>query len=104
MESSAQTSAVEEKLGIRIERKPSEQRLLELGVKSWPKWGCPPSKLPWTYDAEETCYLLKGKVRVFPEGSSDFVEFGAGNLVVFPKGMSCTWEVYSPVDKHYKFD
>jgi uncharacterized cupin superfamily protein len=68
------------------------------------RWGCAVSKFPWTYDAQETCYLLKGKVKVYPEGSSsDFVEFGAGDLVIFPKGMSCTWDVSSPVDKHYQF-
>ncbi|CAM6019648.1 unnamed protein product [Sphagnum balticum] len=95
---------VEEKLGVKIERNPSESRLSELGIRSWPKWGCAVSKFPWTYDGQETCYLLKGKVKVYPEGSSsDFVEFGAGDLVIFPKGMSCTWDVSSPVDKHYQF-
>jgi uncharacterized cupin superfamily protein len=43
-------------------------------------------------------------VKVYPEGSSDFVEFGAGDLVVFPKGMSCTWEVSEAVSKHYNFE
>jgi len=98
------SSKVEEKLGVRIERNPSESRLSELGIRSWPKWGCPASKFPWTYDGKETCYLLQGKVKVYPEGSSDFVEFGAGDLVVFPKGMSCTWEVSVAVDKHYQFE
>ncbi|KAG0610146.1 hypothetical protein M758_7G041700 [Ceratodon purpureus] len=103
-ESGTAGSRVEEKLGVRIERGPSEARLQELGIRSWPKWGCQASKFPWTYDGKETCYLLKGKVKVYPEGSSDFVEFGAGDLVVFPKGMSCTWEVSEAVDKHYEFE
>ncbi|KAF3628797.1 putative endoplasmic oxidoreductin-1-like [Capsicum annuum] len=67
-------------------------------------WGCPPSKFPWTYSAKETCYLLKGKVRVYPDGSNQAVEIGAGDLVEFPKGMSCTWDVSEEVDKHYKFE
>ncbi|KAF9597892.1 hypothetical protein IFM89_022253 [Coptis chinensis] len=50
------------------------------------RWGCPPSKFPWTYSAKETCYLLKGKVKVYPDGHNEFVEFGAGDLVEFPKG------------------
>ncbi|XP_002965250.2 uncharacterized protein LOC9659068 [Selaginella moellendorffii] len=100
-----QAPAVVEKLGIKVEKEPSDARLRELGVKTWPKWGCTPSKFPWTYDARETCYLLEGKVKVYPEGSSDeFVEISAGDLVVFPKGMSCTWDVAATVDKHYKFD
>ncbi|KAG2566481.1 uncharacterized protein LOC120682146 [Panicum virgatum] len=94
-----------EKLGIRVERNPPESRLSELGVRQWPKWGCEKSKFPWTYSAKETCYLLQGKVKVYPEGhGEDFVEIAAGDLVVFPKGMSCTWDVAEAVDKHYNFE
>ncbi|KAK1433398.1 hypothetical protein QVD17_10308 [Tagetes erecta] len=93
-----------EKLGIKIVKNPPESQLTDLGVRSWPKWGCDPSKFPWTYSAKETCFLLKGKVKVYPEGSDEAVEFGAGDLVVFPKGMSCTWDVSETVDKHYKFE
>ncbi|KAJ4968861.1 hypothetical protein NE237_015562 [Protea cynaroides] len=91
-------------LSITVERNPSESRLSELGIKSWPKWGCPPGKFPLKYDAEEICYLLKGKVKAYSKGSSEFVEFAAGDLVTFPKGLSCTWDVSVAVDKHYKFD
>ncbi|KAH0454049.1 hypothetical protein IEQ34_018373 [Dendrobium chrysotoxum] len=99
----AETMATE-KLGIKVERDPPESKLSELGVRQWPKWGCPPSKFPWTYSAKETCYLLKGKVRVYPEGSAEeYVEIKAGDFVVFPKGMSCTWDVSETVDKHYNF-
>ena len=38
------------------------------------------------------------------KGSRECVEFGAGDLVVFPKGLSCTWDVVVGVDKHYNFD
>lgn len=93
-----------EKLGIKVETNPSESKLSQHGVRQWPKWGCPPSKFPWTYSSKETCYLLEGKVKVYPDGSNDFVEIGAGDLVEFPKGMSCTWEVSVAVDKHYKFE
>ncbi|KDP37802.1 hypothetical protein JCGZ_06704 [Jatropha curcas] len=93
-----------EKSGIKIVRNLPESKLTELGVRAWPKWGCPPSKFPWTYSAKETCYLLEGKVKVHPDGSDEAVEIGAGDLVVFPKGMSCTWDVSVGVDKHYKFE
>ncbi|KAF3777927.1 hypothetical protein EJ110_NYTH40182 [Nymphaea thermarum] len=92
-----------EKLGVKIERSPPESRLSELGVRKWPKWGCPPSKFPWTYTDRETCYVLEGKVKVYPDGHDDYVEIGAGDLVVFPKGMKCTWDVSQAVDKHYNF-
>ncbi|AEE82865.1 putative protein [Arabidopsis thaliana] len=93
-----------EKLGITIEKNPPESKLTQLGVRSWPKWGCPPSKFPWTYSAKETCYLLQGKVKVYPNGSDEGVEIEAGDFVVFPKGMSCTWDVSVAVDKHYQFE
>ncbi|KAG0485117.1 hypothetical protein HPP92_009122 [Vanilla planifolia] len=102
----AETMATKE-LEIKVERNPPESRLAELGVRQWPKWGCPPSKFPWTYSAKETCYLLMGKVKVYPDGSGDgdgCVEIGAGDLVVFPKGLSCTWDVSEAVDKHYNFE
>ncbi|CAK8567329.1 unnamed protein product [Lathyrus sativus] len=97
-------SNVTEKLGIKIETNPSEETLTQLGVRQWSKWGCPPSKFPWTYDSKETCYLLEGKVKVTPNGANESVEFGAGDLVVFPKGMSCTWDVSVAVNKHYIFE
>ncbi|GAY62266.1 hypothetical protein CUMW_216420 [Citrus unshiu] len=99
----AMSTTTIEKLGVKIERNPPESKLTELGVRQWPKWGCPPSKFPWTYSDKETCYLLEGKVKVYPDGSNEGVEIGAGDLVVFPKGMSCTWDVSVGVDKHYKF-
>ncbi|GAB4841275.1 hypothetical protein Ancab_022007 [Ancistrocladus abbreviatus] len=97
-------------LRITVERNPSESKLSELGIKSWPKWGCCPGRYQLKFDAQETCYLLKGKVRAYPKSgsssssSSECVEFGAGDLVVIPKGLSCTWDVSVSVDKYYKFD
>ncbi|PRQ22354.1 putative rmlC-like jelly roll protein [Rosa chinensis] len=97
------SSMATEKLGIKIEKNPPESTLTQLGVRNWPKWSCPPSKFPWTYSDKETCYLLEGKVKVTPAGSKESVEIGGGDLVEFPKGMSCTWDVSVGVDKHYNF-
>jgi hypothetical protein len=81
--------------------KPSATQLQSLGVKSWPIWEKEISTFPWHYDETETCYLLQGKVRV--KTGSETVEFGTGDLVTFPVGLSCTWEITEPVRKHYKF-
>ncbi|KAF5729638.1 hypothetical protein HS088_TW20G00001 [Tripterygium wilfordii] len=97
------TGSVMEKAGIKIERNPPESKLTHLGVRSWRKWGCSPSKFPWTYSSKEICYLLEGKVKIYPDGSEEIVEIGAGDLIEFPRGMSCTWDVSVTVDKHYKF-
>jgi len=82
-------------------RKPAEAELSELGVKSWPIWEKEPSVFPWHYDDKETCYLLTGKVRV--KAGDEEVEFGAGDLVVFPAGLDCEWAISEYVKKHYKF-
>jgi uncharacterized cupin superfamily protein len=86
---------------IRKER-PTPERLAELGVKGWSPWECEPSTFDWEYDDHETCYVLEGRVRVStPAG--EVVEFGAGDLVRFPKGLKCTWEVKERIRKVYKF-
>ena len=73
-----------------------------MGVRSWSIWTCDVSKFPWSYSDNETCFLLEGEVVVTPDGGEG-VEFGAGDLVTFPKGMSCTWDVKKAVKKHYNF-
>ncbi len=30
-------------------------------------------------------------------------QVGKGDLVTFPEGMGCTWEVHEAIKKHYKF-
>lgn len=75
------------------------------------RWACAAGKYKLRYDAEETCYLVKGKVRAYPkrkggqstESTTSYVEFGAGDLVTFPQGLSCTWDVSLAVDKFYTF-
>lgn len=88
---------------IKVERRPSEARLKELGVRHWPIWTKEVSEFPWTYDTQEVCYFLEGEVEVIPEGG-DPVKMGEGDLVTFPAGMSCTWKVTKPVRKHYHLD
>ncbi|MDJ0675671.1 MAG: cupin domain-containing protein [Calothrix sp. MO_167.B42] len=88
---------------IKIERQPSQERLNQLGVSTWGIWQKEVSTFPWTYDAQETCYFLEGDVIVTPEGGQP-VKMGKGDLVIFPTGMSCTWEITKDVKKHYTFD
>jgi uncharacterized cupin superfamily protein len=87
---------------IKIEHNPDEGKLRETGVFSWPVWTKESSEFPWTYDEEETCYFLEGDVVVTPDGG-DPVTVGKGDLVTFPKGMSCRWKINRNVRKHYKF-
>ncbi len=88
---------------IRIESNPSGERLEALGVFDWPIWEKEASTFPWTYDGSETCYLLTGRVTVTPEDGPP-VQLRAGDLVTFPAGLSCTWEIHEEVRKHYRFE
>ena len=87
---------------IRVEKKPGKQRLEELGVKNWAIWTKEVSSFPWYYDEQEICFFLEGDVVVTPDNEKP-VQIGKGDLVTFPKGMSCTWDVRQPVRKHYLF-
>ncbi|XP_031286750.1 uncharacterized protein LOC116145430 [Pistacia vera] len=98
------TTTTTEIFGVKIEKNPPQSKLDELDVSSWPKWECPPSKFPWTFKATETMYLLEGKVQVYVEGHEGSFEIGAGDLVIFPKGMNITWDVLEAVNKHYSLE
>lgn len=89
--------------GIKVEKNPDPARLQALGVKEWPIWSKEVSDFPWTYDGEETCYFLAGEVTVTPAGGEP-VTMGAGDLVTFPNGMSCRWQITHPVRKHYRIE
>ena len=86
---------------IKVEKKDKED-LEKKGVFTWSIWEKEVSSFDWYYDNTEVCYLLSGKVVVTPEGG-DPVEFKAGDLVTFPKGMKCVWDIKEDVRKHYIF-
>lgn len=81
--------------------KPSAAELEALKVTEWPIWECDPSHFDWFYDDKEVCYILEGEVTV--KTADDVVTFGKGDLVTFPAGLSCEWNVHKKVRKHYKF-
>jgi uncharacterized cupin superfamily protein len=82
-----------------IVRKPTAE---EIEVcKKWPIWQCATSTFDWEYTETETCLILEGKVTVTDKTSS--VNFAAGDLVIFPCDLACTWHVKEDVRKHYSF-
>lgn len=86
---------------IVVVSKPEEEELQRLNVRNWPIWEKEVSEFPWTYEEAETCYILEGEVTV--RSDEETVSFQKGDLVTFPQGLSCTWEVKKPVKKHYRF-
>ena len=86
---------------IQVER-PSEEILKSLDVDSWPIWTKEVSRFDWYYDETEQCYILEGRVVVeTPDGEK--VEIKAGDLVTFPRGLSCIWDIKEPIRKYYRF-
>lgn len=88
---------------IAVTHNPSQEHLIAMEVFFWPIWTKEISIFRWTYDCNETCYFLEGDVVVTPDGGAP-VTMGKGDLVTFPAGMSCTWEIRGAVKKHYSFD
>lgn len=86
---------------IRIEAHPDVVRLEKLKVDTWPEWGKGVSIMPWSYFEDETSYILEGRAIVTPEGD-DPVEISKGNLVTFPAGMTCVWQILEPIRKRYR--
>ena len=85
---------------VLVER-PGEATLKQLQVFSWPIWTKEVSTFDWHYDERERCYFLEGKVVV--KTAEGEVSLGKGDLVTFPKSLSCTWRITQPVRKHYRF-
>ncbi|MDL1957472.1 MAG: cupin domain-containing protein [Candidatus Desulfofervidus auxilii] len=83
--------------------KPTEERLKSLGVDNWSPWECEPSSFDWEYFEDERCYILDGKAIIeTPDGKK--VEIAKGDLVLFPKGLKCRWQVIEKIRKVYRFE
>jgi len=82
-----------------IVKKPNEAEIKEMSTK--PTWGCGVSVFDWHYDQEETCLLIEGEVTVEYEGKSVYIT--AGDMAIFPEGLSCVWKVTKPDNKYYIF-
>ena len=80
-------------------RKPNENEIREF--ETWPIWEKEESEFDWEYSDKETCYILQGKAQVFDENGAILVEFGKGDLVVFPPGLRCKWKILENIRKHY---
>lgn len=87
----------------KIKTKPmSLEEAKRLGIESWSRWECEPSKFDWEYPEQETAYVFEGDVIVT---AGDEVAHIKGNMLVsFPKGMKCIWDVRKTIKKAYTFN
>lgn len=81
----------------------TEAQIESLACRSWPIWTHPEAVFDYTYDENEHCLFLEGDVIVTSKDGLQSVHIVAGDLITFPKGLSCTWDIKKAVKKHYLF-
>ena len=75
--------------------------IIQYGIKNWPTWECEPKTFLWTYDEKEVCLIIKGEANIkTKEGESFHVK--SGDLVEFPEGISCEWQIMKSLKKHFR--
>ena len=84
-----------------IVKQSTKEELEALGIDNWGIWTCGVSRFDWEYTEKETCYFFEGEVIV--KTDNEQVEIKAGDLVIFPKGLKCVWDIKKSVKKVYIF-
>jgi uncharacterized protein len=82
-----------------IVKKASDEEVIE--STRWPIWEKEPSEFDWHYNEEEICYIIEGEAIV--KTNDEEFTFKKGNIVIFPKGLSCRWHIKTAIKKHYLF-
>ena len=81
-------------------KKPTDEEIKQ--TEGWGTWNKEPSEFPWSYTDKETCYILEGSATVTAEDGSA-ISFSTGDMVVFEKGLECTWKIDKEIRKRFKF-
>ena len=75
--------------------------IIKYGIKSWPIWECEPNKFQYNFDDKEICLSIEGQATISTKnGDIPFIK--AWDLVEFPAGINCEWEVTKSIKKHYR--
>ena len=74
--------------------------IIKYGIKNWPTWECEPSIFEWSYKEKETCLIIQGEAKITI--NNDIYKIKSGDLVKFPMGLECTWEISKKIKKHYR--
>lgn len=71
------------------------------GEQSAGIWRCTQGPSRWSFDTvAEFIHVLDGSMTVTADGSEP-VRIGAGDLAVFPRGWSGTWDIHEPLTTAY---
>jgi uncharacterized protein len=74
--------------------------LWEDGDASAGIWECSAGPSRWTLTTHEVIHLVAGRMTVTPDGGAA-TEIAAGDVAVFPRGWSGTWDIHETVRKVY---
>jgi uncharacterized cupin superfamily protein len=88
---------------ITVEKNVSQIKLDAIGVNKWPTWRKEVSTFEWSFPEQEIAYILEGDCIITPLDGLP-VSFGKGDLVTFPAGLKASWQVLTPLHKHYQLD
>lgn len=61
-------------------------------------WDCTPGYFKWHYSKDEALLVLSGEAFIMNEKGEER-RFGAGDLLFFPAGTSCTWRITEHIRK-----
>jgi uncharacterized protein len=67
----------------------------EVGV-----WECTPGPSRWKLETHEFVQILAGNMTVTPDGGEP-QKIGPGDVAVFPRGWSGTWQIHETIRKVY---
>ena len=74
--------------------------LWEDGDQSVGIWECEPGPSRWLLEQHESIHLVAGRMTVQPDDGAA-IEMAAGDVAVFPRGWSGTWQIHEKVRKVY---
>ena len=75
--------------------------IIQYGIKNWPIWECEPSIFKWYYNEKEICFLIEGEANITTESGESY-SIKSGDLVEFPEGLSCEWQIIKSIKKHFR--
>ena len=85
---------------LKIEYKPSEKKLKEMKVSTWPIWAKDPCEYDREYEMPETCFYFEGEAKMIPE-TGEPVEIKSGTLLTIPAQFKCRWEITKELKMRY---
>ena len=75
--------------------------IIQYGIKSWPIWESESGNFLFNYNEKEICLIIEGEANIKTDaGESYFIK--SGDLVEFPSGLSCKWQITKRIKKHFR--